>query len=145
MRRYLDEDDEFFRSLVARAEELVEDPLQRLLLFLKLYAEAMAKVREVHPGCLVASFTYESQFIDPEIRQLTADGVLGWRALFRELLANAAAAHPPAEDVRLEVLADMLTCVSEGGIVTGRVLQDPELLAAQINEFRRYVKLLFGG
>jgi len=143
MRRYLDEDDAFFRGLIGRAEELVEDPLQRVLLFLKLYAEAMAKVREVHPGCLVASFTYESQFIDPEIRKLTADGVIGWRTLFLEFFEKAAAAHPPANAVRLEVLADMLTCVTEGAIVTGRTLQDPELLPAQIDEFRRYVKLLF--
>lgn len=58
--RYLAADEEFFTGLIDRAASLTEDALQQVLIFLNLMAEAMENLEDVHPGCLVASFTYES-------------------------------------------------------------------------------------
>jgi len=84
MERYLQEDEAFFTAVIERAEELVDDPLQRVLVFLKLLAEAMGDLPGVHPGCLVASYTYESQQFDPAVREMAAAGVQRWRDIFRE-------------------------------------------------------------
>ncbi len=143
MQAYLEADDAFFRGLRERADELVEDPVQRLLLFLKLLAEAMGDLPGVHPGCLVASMTYESQLVDPEVRDMAAAGLAGWRRRFLELFEAAAEVRPPREEVDLGALADLLNGVLEGGIVTSRTMNDPTLLVSQILELRRYVKLLF--
>ena len=40
----------------------------------KLFAEMMANLPEAHPGCLAASFAYQDQLFNREIRELNADG-----------------------------------------------------------------------
>ena len=141
--RYLDQDEVFFTGLVERAQSLTEDPVQQLLLFLKLLAEAMADLPGAHPGCLVASFTYESHQFDKEIRDLNAEGLLSWRRIFVTLLNNAKEAHPGDIEPSMEELADMLTSVVEGGIVMSRCLDDRDILPKQLLQFRNYVRLLF--
>ncbi len=142
--RYLEQDEQFFTGLIERAESLTEDPLQQLLIFLKLMAEAMADLPGTHPGCLVASFAYESEQFDDEVRNLNAQGVLSWRHIFMEHLEKVAEKYPMRIERPLEELADMLTSVIEGGIITSRVLDDPDILPNQLLQFRNYIRLVFG-
>jgi TetR/AcrR family transcriptional repressor of nem operon len=144
LRRYLEQDRVFFEALLHRAYSLTEDPLQQLLVFLKLMAEAMADLPSSHPGCLVASFTYESHQFDDEIRRLNAAGMLSWRRIFLELLQKIAETHPMKIEQRLEDVADMLTAVTEGGIVMSRCIADKHILPNQLLQFRSYIRLLFG-
>jgi AcrR family transcriptional regulator len=141
MVRYLEEDDRVLRELVARAESLVDDPLQRVLAFLKLYSELMSSMDEVHPGCLVASYTYESHQFDPEVVQLTREGAESWKRLFLEQLRPALDTHEC--DVPLEDLSDTLNVMLEGGILMSRLQENNELLARQILVFRDYVRRVF--
>lgn len=143
--RYQNEDDRIFAEMVARAESLSEDPLQQLLIFLKLMAEMFADIPNGHPGCLVASFTYESLQFDPEVIAKVREGVLGWRALFGNLIRRAAQAYPMRIDTPVDDLADMLTSVMEGGIVTSLTLRDPDILVRQILNFRNFMRLQFEG
>lgn len=142
--RYLEADDAFFRRLSGRAKELVEDPLQRLLLFLKLFAEAMGDLPGAHPGCLVASFTYESQVFDREIRSMMAEGIGNWRRIFVELFEPVVAMYPMKAPVELEDLADMLTSTIEGGIIISRINDDPRALVQQLLLYRAHIRMLFG-
>src|SRR5262245_49283111 len=48
--RYTAENRDFLDGMETRARELSEDPLHSFLIFLKLYAEAMEDLIEVHPG-----------------------------------------------------------------------------------------------
>ncbi len=57
MQRYREQDALLFSSLFKRAEELTNDQLQQMLVFVKLLAEKMDNLEGLHPGCLVASFT----------------------------------------------------------------------------------------
>ncbi len=142
--RFLEQDEAFFRSLIARAEDLSEDPLQRLLIFLKLFAEAMSDLPSSHPGCLVASFTYESHQFDEDVRQLNAEGMLSWRRIFMEQLQRTVDKRPMKTDQPLDELADMLTSVIEGGIVMSKCLNDKDILPKQLLQFRNYIRLVFG-
>lgn len=144
IKRYLEQDEAFFTGLVERAESLTEDPLQQLLIFLKLMAEAMDDLPSTHPGCLVASFTYESQQFDEEVRTLNAQGILSWRRIFMEYLEKIVAKYPMRIDRPLEELADMLTGVIEGGIIMSRALADREILPNQLLQYRNYIRLVFG-
>jgi len=144
MLRYLEQDKAFFDALLERATSLTEDPLQQLLIFLKLMAEAMADLPGTHPGCLVASFTYESHQFDDELRNLNRQGVLAWRHLFMEQFGKIVEKYPPKIDKPLEELADMLTAVIEGGIVMSKVLDDRHILPNQLLQYRNYVRLVFG-
>lgn len=142
--RYLEADDAFFDGLMQRSAELSEDPLQQMLIFLNLMAEAMENLEEVHPGCLVASFTYESQQIDATVRSMIAEGILVWRRKFKSQLETISKVYTAKLEVELDELADMLSGVLEGGILLSRILDDKMPLVQQIKQYRNYIKMLFG-
>jgi len=143
VQRYLDTDELFFQGLSNRANFLSEDPLQQMLIFINLMAEAMENHEDVHPGCLVASFTYESQQVDDEVKALIKTGTLRWRAMFRDKLESISAVYQPKLDVSLEEVADLLSSIIEGGIILSRVLHDKMVLVAQLKQYRNYIRLLF--
>lgn len=144
MQRYREQDALLFSGLFQRAEELTDDPLQQMLVFVKLLAEMMADIEGLHPGCLVASFTYESQQVNKEVRAITADSVKDWRRLFKTQIEKIEAAYPPKAPVNSEDLADMLSTIIEGGIVVSRAVGEPQILVRQLLEYRTYLGLLYG-
>jgi len=143
MLRYLEHDTAILDGLLTRADELDDDPLHGMLVALKLFAETMGKLEEAHPGCLAASFCYQEQLFDREIRDLNAEGVLAWRHRFRDRFERIAARYPPRRPVDLDALADMAASTVEGGLMLGKMLRDPAILPGQILLFRELVKATF--
>ena len=143
LQRYLDTDDVFFNDILNRARDLTEDPLQQMLIFLKLLAEAMADLPETHPGCLVAAFTYESQQFDDDVIQKNMEGILSWRKLFADQLIVIEHTYTPKFETNVDELADMLSGCMEGGIIVSRVLNDRQSLVKQILHYRDYIRLLY--
>ena len=141
--RFLDQDKELMDGIFDRAEALSDDPLHAFLIGLKLFAETMADLPELHPGCLVAVVCYQERLFDKEVRDLNAEGVMTWRVRFLSKLEAIATKYPPKEDVDLEALADMLSTLVEGGIILQRALHERRLIAGQVMLFRSYMKLLF--
>jgi hypothetical protein len=90
-------------------------------------------------GCLAASFAYQDQLFNAELRKLDADGRPDWRNRFRERLRAIAGRYPP----RHEALADTACTLVEGGLILGRVLQDNTILPRQILLFRDFVCMIF--
>jgi len=143
MLRYLEHDKAVLDDLFSRADELNEDPLHGFLVGLKLFAEMMAELPEVHPGCLAASFCYQDQLFNREINKLNADGLLSWRQRFGERLNKIAQQYPPRQPVDIEALADMAATLVEGGLILGRVLRDPTILPRQVLLYRDLVRATF--
>ncbi|MBD3640513.1 MAG: TetR/AcrR family transcriptional regulator [Marinobacter sp.] len=141
--RYLEQDQQIFGELLARADSLSEDPLQRVLIFLNLLSEMVSGMTATHPGCLVAAFTYEMQQFDEETRQRMAEGVMEWRALMADRLAIVAERYPARIPVSIESLADMFASSVEGGIVLARVLDDNRALVGQVQAYRSHIRLIF--
>jgi AcrR family transcriptional regulator len=143
MLRYLDRDKEILDGIFARADELNEDPLHGFLVALKLFAEMLAELPDAHPGCLAASFCYQDQLFNREIRDLNRSGVLAWRVRFRERLDRIVAVYPPKIDVDLDSLADMVAGLVEGAIILSRILKDRNALPKQILLYRDFIRLVF--
>jgi AcrR family transcriptional regulator len=143
LERHLEHDKALVDELFARADELNEDPLHGFLVFLRLFAEMMAELPEAHPGCLAATLCYQDQLFSRDVRELNAAGMLLWRVRFRERLDRIAERYPPRDSVDLDVLADSVTTVVEGGLVLGRALQDPTILPKQILLLRDFVRQAF--
>lgn len=143
VRRYVETNDKLFDDIFARGAELSDDPLQAFLISLKLLAEIMADLPNGHPGCLIASICYQERLFDREVRDLTAQSVRGWNARFRAIFEGIAAVHPPREPVDLDDLAEMMSCIVDGGIIMSKTLNDPRRLERQILAFRTCVKLIF--
>ena len=143
MQRYREVEAFIFSDLFKRAEELTSDPLQQMLVFVKLFAEMMADMKVLHPGCVVASITYESQQVNEQVRNITTEIVLDWRNLFREHLKKIDQVYSPNANVSCDDLADMLSTIMEGGIIISRALNDPSVLEKQLLEYRSYLELLY--
>ena len=141
--RYIEQDTRLLDDIFARADELNDDPLHGLLVALKLFAEMLANLPESHPGCLAASFCYQDQLFNQDIRDLNAGSVLRWRTQFRARLDAIAERYPPRRDIDLEALADMAASNVEGGLILGRVLKDPSIVSRQILLYRELIRATF--
>lgn len=141
--RYLEQDKIVLEDIFRRGDELNEDPLHGFLVGLRLFAELMANLPANYPGCLAASFAYQDQLFNREIRELNAGGVLAWRHRFRERLELIAQKYPPKQEVDFEALADMAATLVEGALVLGRLFKDPSILPRQILLYRDLVRFIF--
>jgi len=143
LRRYIDREEALFDKLFGRAAELHDDPLHAFLIGLKLFAEMMSDLPTIHPGCLVAIYCYNERLYDNEIRSLSQESAIAWRARFQEILEEITAIYPMKDDVDPVALADMISSTFEGGIAMSKILRDQKVLPDQILLLRSYIKLLF--
>ena len=143
MLRYMEHDTQVLDDIFARGDELNDDPLHGFLVGLKLFAEMMGNLPEAHPGCLAASFCYQDQLFNREIRELNAQSTLAWRNRFHARFDVIAKHYPPRQPVDFEALADMASTLVEGGLILGRVLKDVTILPRQILLYRDFVRTIF--
>ena len=143
MQRYVEADADLVKGIFLRGDELHNDPLHGFLVGLKLFAEMFAKLPENHPGCIAASFAYQDQLFDQEIRDATAASFMNWRHRFRERFEKIAQIYPPSGPADFEALADMAATLVEGGLILGRVFKDVTVLPRQILLYRDYVRRIF--
>ncbi|RWC39699.1 MAG: TetR/AcrR family transcriptional regulator [Mesorhizobium sp.] len=143
MLRYIEENDRIFDDVFHRGRQLSDDPLQSFLITLKLLAELMGDLPNGHPGCLIATFTYQERLFDRTVRAIAASAVRSWNGRFRDALNEIASVYPARKGMDLDDVAIMFSCVIDGGIIMSRGLGDPRVLERQILAFRSVVKMLF--
>ena len=143
--RFLSEDEAIIETLEKRARELSDDPLQSFLIFLNIYAQMMDDMETLHPGCMVATVTYQERLFDAEVKRMNVEYLLRMRQRFASWLSEISAIHPPKGDADLEGLADNLTTIVEGAIILSKALQDEGLMGRQTRLFRQHIRLVFGG
>ncbi|PAQ06800.1 TetR/AcrR family transcriptional regulator [Mesorhizobium temperatum] len=143
MLRYVEENDRIFDDVFRRGRQLSDDPLQSFLITLKLLAELMGDLPNGHPGCLIATFTYQERLFDRNVRDIASDAVRSWNGRFRDALNEIATVYPARKGMDLDDVAIMFSCVIDGGIIMSRGLGDPRVLERQILAFRSIVQLLF--
>ena len=143
MLRYIENDTIFFNTLFARAGELVEDPLQRYLLFLKLFAEAMEELPSTHPGCIIAAVCYANKSYHQGVSSIYKGGLASWRKMFHNKLQDIEANYSVKSEVNFMKVADALIAIIEGSLVLTRIYDDRNILPDQILLHRDYVKGLF--
>ena len=142
--RFLAEDDGIMQTLEARARELSDDPLQSFLIFLNVYAQMMDDMNALHPGCMVATVTYQERMFDAEVRQMNVDYLRQMRERMARWLSEIVEKYPPRIEVNVEALADLLNVVVEGAIIQSKALRDESLMGKQTRLYRNYIKLIFG-
>ena len=142
--RFLSEDEGIMETLEKRARELSDDPLQSFLIFLNVYAQMMDDMEALHPGCMVATVTYQERMFDAEVRQMNVDYLRRMRERFVRWLKEIVARYPPRIPVELDELADQLNGIVEGAIIQSKALRDESLMGKQTRLYRNHIKLLFG-
>lgn len=141
--RYAEVDFALFSEMSARADRLSDDPLERVLIFLGLFEEYLDGLGAPFPGCVFASYTYESRQFGPEVHAYIRDRLRAWIGIYEGKLEALAAARPPALPVTARDLAEMMVTLVEGGFVMANALEDARWLQRQSQGFRRYLELLF--
>lgn len=144
LRRFADKDARIYSETRERAEKLSDDPLQQMLIFIRLFEEMFESLREPYPGCLFASYIYELQQFDDETRGLIEESFRKWRELLKEKFEAIARKYPPRAKIEAASLADAFTVVLEGAFITGKAMNEPAVISEQLRHFRNYVELLFG-
>lgn len=142
--RFLAEDDAIIDRLTLRAQQLSDDPLQRFLIYLNLYAELVDGMEALHPGCLVASIVYQDQVFDRDVQRLNSEAVIRWRTRFTSWLEAIDEKYQPVVPIERATLADALSAVVEGSIVLAKALDDPRLMGRQLRLFRDMVRTTYG-
>lgn len=141
--RFLEEDEAVMDEMTARAYAASDDPLERFLNFLELYAEAMDEMEDLHPGCLVAAILYQEQAFDRDVRQVLFDTAMRWRARFRQWFQAIEEKYKPVRPMDIDTVADSFSAVVEGSIVMTRALNDRKLLGRQLRLFSDMIKTAY--
>ncbi len=141
--RHVEIEGQLFDDLFARAKDLSDDPLQMMLIGLKLLAELIEDMPGGHPGCIVATAVYQDRLFDRKVQEANREAVLGWRQRFRTMFEEIEQVYTANEDVGLDGLADMVSVIIEGGLVMARALDNPKATSEQLMLLRSYVKLLY--
>lgn len=140
---YIEDEERLFDDIFDQGRDLADDPLQAFLISLKLLARMVEDLPEGHPGCVIATYCYQDRLFDRSIRDLNRNAVLAWRKRFRGILEEIAERYPPREEIDLDVLADMVSTVLEGGIVMSKALSAPNVFPQQILMFRNMIRAMF--
>ena len=126
-----------------RADELSDDPLQSMLIFLKLFEEYIEALNDPSQGCLFSSYVHESEQFDEDIKQFIADSFKEWGKIYEQRIELILQKYPPKIEVEPKELAETIICIIEGGFILSKSLQDAKVMARSLRQFRRYLKLIF--
>ncbi len=144
VQRWADNDYAIFNDFSERAAALSEDPLQEVLLFLKLFEEWVEGLDEQLPGCMFASYVYERSQFDSETRAFITEGLDEWIKLFEAKFVKVLAARTPkVAGVTARDLAELAGAIVEGAFILSRVFGDQGQLLRQSRQLRNYISLLF--
>jgi TetR/AcrR family transcriptional regulator, transcriptional repressor for nem operon len=141
--RQIVEEGEMLAEIIARSAELSDDPLQQVLIMMRLMAERYVEVPGGYAGCILAAATYQDRLFDAEVKAANRRAHLAWRERFRGHFERIAAAYPPREPVDPGDMADMVNAVIEGGMILARGTGDPQVLVRQVLLARQMVKAVY--
>lgn len=143
--RHIQQEAEMVEAILARAQELSDDPLQQMLITLRLMAETFQEIPGGYPGCILASATYQDRLFNAEVKAANRRALLAFRDRLQGQFVRIAAAYPPREPVDPAEMADHVNAIMEGAIILARGMGDPQLLIRQVLLARQMVKALYQG
>lgn len=123
--RHIAEEGAMLDGFIIRAAELSDDPLQQMLITMRLMAEGFAEMPGGYPGCILASATYQDRLFDSEVKAANRRALLAFRDRFQVQFERISERYPPRSPVDPGEMADMLNAILEGAIILARGLGDP--------------------
>lgn len=141
--RYADQDEHHFADAMSKAEQLARDPLQQLLIFVGLFIEMTEQLEEPFPGCLYASYCYQSGAISSQSMAQVERMMLFWRERLGEKVEAVIGQNPPRIPVKAHQVADHVLTTFEGAFILSKVMKEPKLASEQLVQCRNYLELLF--
>jgi TetR/AcrR family transcriptional repressor of nem operon len=141
--RYSNEGVKLFEDNLARAKRLSDDPLQQFLILIRLYEELFEGLTEAYPGCLLASYVYELQQFNADVRPIINREFLLSRKELTALIEQIAKQSPPRAPIDPTALADTFMSTFEGAFILSKSLAEPDITVQQLRLYRTFIELLF--
>ena len=141
--RYADADEHHFFDAMEKAEQLSRDPFQQLLIFVGLFIEMTEQLEEPFPGCLYASYCYQSGAISDNVMSQIERMMHFWRERLVKKIEAVVVDHPPRIPIEYHQVADHLLTTFEGAFILAKVMKEPKLASEQLVQCRNYLELLF--
>lgn len=141
--RYADEDEHHYFEAMEKAEQLAHDPLQQLLIFIGLFIEKTEQLEEPFPGCLYASYCYQSGVISSQVIAKVERMMRFWREQLSRKIEAIVAEYPPNIPIEHHQVADHVLTTFEGAFILAKSMKEPKLAAEQLIQCRNYLELLF--
>lgn len=143
LERYASEDREHFGEFMQKAQQLSRDPLQQLLIFVGLFIEMTDKLEDPFPGCLYASYCYQSGAISNDMLGTMRTMTGYWREQLSRLIDDIVKQYPPRIPVESAQVADHVLTTFEGAFILAKIMNEPKLASQQLIQCRNYLELLF--
>ena len=140
--RYADQDEHHFADAMLKAEQLARDPLQQLLIFVGLFIEMTEQLEEPFPGCLYASYCYQSGAISSQSMAQVERMMHFWRERLTEKVQAVIEQNQPRIPVETHQVADHVLTTFEGAFILSKVMKEPKLASEQLVQCRNYLELL---
>lgn len=138
--RYVDADLVLLREGMDSAADH-EDPIERVLAFLRHYERWAEELVSADSACLYIAALTEHDLLHDATASAVQRAVITWRAEFASLLRPALAAGD-VTGVDPDALADHLFSTFEGGYLLCRSLASADPMRAQLRVFRQLVAAL---
>jgi len=144
VKRYAMGDLNMFRDMDTQSRKASDDPLQQLMVFLKLFEIYISNSEDPAPGCMYAVYTYESAQFAPDVLDIVSDTLREWTGIYVRKFQEVIDRYPPALPVTARQLAELIVSIIEGGLILQRAHGDTDTTRRQSEQFRNYLTLLFG-
>ncbi len=117
------------------------DPLQRLYGYID-FMIALSKDPARRSGCLLGNFAQVLTDTHPEIRTQCAGHFRLWADMLKQELDAAKAAYN-VKGLATGTLADHFIALFEGSLMLAKTRQDLDVVANNLNQFKKYLKSIF--
>lgn len=145
VKRYALNDLKLFQEFDRQSQQASDDPLEQVMIFLKLFEVYISNSKDPAPGCMYAVYTYESRQFDPDVLDFVSDTLRQWTSIYVRKFQDVLDRYQPALPVTARQLAEMIVSVIEGGLILQRAHGDTGTTKRQSEQFRNYLSLLFPG
>jgi len=120
------------------------DPLDRVFGRLDYVKESVGGKGQVTKGCLIGVFAQELAFTNLEIRDVCQDFFARIVRDVAQDLAEAKTVHAPDAKFDPKAVAQFQLAIVQGSLLLAKIAGNNDVVRDNIEQFRSYVKLLFG-
>lgn len=120
------------------------DPLDRVFGRLDFVKASIGGHQHVTKGCLIGMFAQELAVTNPEIGDVCQNYFSRMVSDFSRDLAEAKATHAPEAGFDPNGLAQLYLAIVQGSLMLAKIAGSNDILHENIEQFRNYLKCLFG-
>jgi len=141
--RFTDHDLEILRNICETAERMSDDPKQRVIIILGLYAEMLDGMQDDGYGCLYASYAYQQLEFPSELGPLVQSWLEDYTTVLRPYYQAALTEEMVRQNTTADDLITQLLIIFEGAFIITNIKLSATLPGSQLRLYRAQLEALF--